>query len=90
MLFSVTACGDDNNGENGGASTSGFEVVFFDIENSLQGDGTIQHYYGTTDNLPDTENKLIKPADCYLIKSGNTEILVDAGFRAPSKYNPHE
>lgn len=87
MLFSVTACGDDNNGENGGASASGFEVVFFDIENSLQGDGTIQHYYGTTDNLPDTENKLIKPADCYLIKSGNTEILVDAGFRAPSKYN---
>ena len=89
MLFSLTACGDNSGNEssvNSGA-TSGFEVVFFDIENLLQDDGTIKHYYGTGDNLPDVENKSIKPADCYLIKSGNTEILVDAGFRAPSKYD---
>lgn len=89
ILIPLTACSDNGGNETSGNSgaTSGFGVVFFDIENSLQGDGSIKHYYGTSDNLPDVENKSIKPADCYLIKSGNTEILVDAGFRAPSKYD---
>ena len=77
MLFSVTACGDNNNGEHGGASTSGFEVIFFDIENSS--DGSV-HYDGVN-NDKTLGYSGVKPADCYMIKAGNKEILVDAGFQ---------
>ena len=80
LLFSLTACGDDNNGDNGdngGASASGFQVIFFDIENSS--DGSV-HYDGVN-NDKTLGYTGVKPADCYMIKAGNTEILVDAGFQ---------
>lgn len=57
-----------------------FQVIFFDIENSS--DGSV-HYYGTNQNEP-YQKKSITPADCYMIKSGNVEILVDAGFQLNS------
>ena len=80
LLFSLTACGDDNNGGdsgNGGTSNSGFQVIFFDIENSSDGS---THYDGAN-NDKTLGYSGVKPADCYMIKAGNTEILIDAGFQ---------
>ena len=77
ILIPLTACGDSSGKENSGNSgaTSGFEVVFFDIENSS--DGSV-HYDGVN-NDKTLGYSGVKPADCYMIKAGNTEILVDAG-----------
>ena len=60
-----------------------FQVIFFDIENTVLEDGQVKHFYGTENNEP-YPTRSVKPADCYMIKAGNTEILVDAGFQ----YNP--
>ena len=93
LLFSMVAC-SDTGGSNPGGDTnnntnetptnpgdnptpqSGFEVIFFDIENGS--DGT--HYDGVN-NDGTVGYSGVKPADCYMIKTGNTEILVDAGFQ---------
>lgn len=93
LLFLMVAC-SDTGGSNPGGDTnnntnetptnpgdnptpqSGFEVIFFDIENGA--DGT--HYDGVN-NDGTVGYSGVKPADCYMIKTGNTEILVDAGFQ---------
>ena len=54
-----------------------FEVIFIDIENSSD---TTVHYDGAK-NDRSLGYRGVKPADCYLIKTGNIEILVDAGFQ---------
>jgi len=89
-LFLCTACVEKEEkpptppGDQSQTSTSGsdgnkeFQVVFFDMENSA--DGTV-HYYGSDDNTYVPKTTGVKPADCYMIKTGNTEILVDAGFQ---------
>jgi len=61
------------------SSNSSFEVIFFDIYNAVSSDG--KSYEHLCDN-PTTANK---PSDCYLIKSGDVEILVDGGFFGPSQ-----
>ena len=92
LIFSMVACsdtgnsnsGDDTDNPNNGSSNpdgnpttnTGFEVIFFDIENGT--DGT--HYDGVN-NDGTVGYSGVKPADCYMIKAGNTEILVDAGFQ---------
>lgn len=66
---------------------STFQVIFFDIENSS--DGSI-HYDGVNNDRTLGYDS-VKPADCYMIKSGNFEILVDGGFQlqagASESYN---
>ncbi len=76
-LFMLDACDSINNNR---TTTSNFQVIFFDIENSS--DGSI-HYDGVK-NDKTLGNSSVKPADCYMIKAGNTEILVDAGSQLQS------
>lgn len=88
VALQLTACGktknkDNNQNTNTNSETQktvddkGFQVIFFDIENSSDGN---THYDG--DNNDKTWGYLgAKPADCYMIKTGNIEILVDAGIQ---------
>lgn len=74
----ISMCACDKNLNNNYSDVAGqFDVIFFDIENSSD---AVIHYDGEkNDNSIGYQG--VKPADCYLIKIGNTEILVDAGFR---------
>lgn len=76
LLLSLFACSKKPI-ESDSSETSKFEVVFIDIENSSD---TTVHYDGTK-NDRSLGYQGVKPADCYLIKTGDTEILVDAGFQ---------
>ena len=76
LLLSLFACSKKPN-ESDSSETSKFEIVFIDIENSSD---TTVHYDGTK-NDRSLGYQGVKPADCYLIKTGNTEILIDAGFQ---------
>ncbi len=75
-LFSMCAC-DKNPNDSNKVAEGQFDVIFFDVENSSD---AVIHYDGEkNDNSIGYQG--VKPADCYLIKTGNTEILVDAGFQ---------
>ena len=76
FLFALSAC-SEKPGDSDSSETGKFEVIFIDIENSSD---TTVHYDGTK-NDRSLGYQGVKPADCYLIKTGDTEILVDAGFQ---------
>ena len=60
-----------------------YEVIFFDLENSPSG---ITHYDGDGKPFDMFYYDGVRPAECYMIKAGNTEILVDAGFEVTDDY----
>ena len=76
FLFALSAC-SEKPGDSDSSEAGKFEVIFIDIENSSD---TTVHYDGTK-NDRSLGYQGVKPADCYLIKTGDTEILVDAGFQ---------
>lgn len=76
LLFALSAC-SEKPGISDSSETGKFEVVFIDIENSSD---TTVHYDGANNDRT-WGYQGVKPADCYLIKTGNIEILVDAGFQ---------
>lgn len=76
LLLAFAAC-SENPGDSDSSVAGKFEVVFIDIENSSD---TTVHYDGAK-NDRSLGYRGVKPADCYLIKTGNIEILVDAGFQ---------
>lgn len=76
LLLAFAAC-SEKPGDSDSSVAGKFEVVFIDIENSSD---TTVHYDGANNDRT-WGYQGVKPADCYLIKTGNTEILVDAGFQ---------
>lgn len=76
LLLALSAC-SEKSGDSDSFDTGKFEVIFIDIENSSD---TLVHYDGAK-NDRSLGYRGVKPADCYLIKTGNIEILVDAGFQ---------
>lgn len=53
------------------------QIYFFDVDNIVSQDG---HSF---DNMDKPDQPSIKTCDCYMIKCGNTEILVDGGYQMP-------
>ena len=76
LILSLSAC-SKKPGDSDSSEAGKFEIVFIDIENSSD---TTVHYDGANNDRT-WGYQGVKPADCYLIKTGNTEILVDAGFQ---------
>lgn len=76
LLLALSAC-SEKLGDSDSFETGKFEVIFIDIENSSD---TLVHYDGANNDRT-LGYQGVKPADCYLIKTGDTEILVDAGFQ---------
>lgn len=76
LLLALSAC-SKKPGDSDSSETGKFEVIFIDIENSSD---TLVHYDGANNDRT-WGYQGVKPADCYLIKTGNIEILVDAGFQ---------
>ena len=76
LLLALSAC-SEKSGDSDSSETGKFEVIFIDIENSSD---TLVHYDGANNDRT-WGYQGVKPADCYLIKTGDTEILVDAGFQ---------
>ena len=60
-----------------------YEVIFFDVENSPSGR---IHYDGEV-GFQSVYYDGVKPSDCYMVKAGDTEILVDAGFEVTGDYS---
>jgi|GEM_PF-6634198 metallo-beta-lactamase superfamily len=76
LLLALSAC-SEKSGDSDSSEAGKFEVIFIDIENSSN---TLVHYDGANNDRT-WGYQGVKPADCYLIKTGDTEILVDAGFQ---------
>ena len=61
--------------------SSDFEIYFFDVDNIVNEDGT------KFTPIKDLTSDFARPAECYMIVCGTTEILVDGGFQTNSSWD---
>ncbi len=62
---------------NGNGNKKDVSVIFFDNDNKVTGDGS-QFEGPNRENYKDMN--FLESSDCYRIKSGDTELLVDGGY----------